>query len=141
MDQVFGPNRLAARYSYTNNVQLHPEYYAPTEPDQGTSGGDNGSRTYTRIIGAHAVNVAHVGVQYNHNYSGPMPIPEVTDALGLPAYQNTVGWPSFYWSYSNGASGAADNYWVGSIATIQRTTRIRRLPAAMSFLTITAIIK
>ena len=113
VDQVFGPNRLAARYSYTNNVQLHPEYYAPTEPDQGTSGGDNGSLTYTRIIGAHAVNVAHVGVQYNHNYSGPMPIPGVTDALGLPAYQNTVGWPSFYWSYSNGASGAADNYWVG----------------------------
>ena len=108
VDQVFGPNRLAARYTYTNSVTLKPEYYAPTEPDQGTSGGHNGSLTYTRAIGARAVNVAHVGVQYNHNFSGPMPIPGVTTALGLPTYTDQIGWPSFYWNYSS-----TDTYWGG----------------------------
>ena len=60
------------------------------------------------------VNVARAGVQYEHHYSGPEPIPGVTTALGLPAYQNQVGWPSFYYNY-NGITyqNNNDNYWVG----------------------------
>jgi hypothetical protein len=114
VDQIFGPNRLAARYTYTNATTVTPEYYAPTEPDQGISGGDNGALTFTTAIGARMVNVARGGVQYEHHYSGPEPIPGVTTALGLPAYQNQVGWPSFYYNY-NGITGASnnDNYWVG----------------------------
>jgi hypothetical protein len=107
LDQVFGPNRLAARYTYTDNTTLRPEYYAPTEPDQGTSGGHNGSLTFTSAIGARAVNVAHIGVQYNHNFSGPISIAGVSDALKLPTYTDQVGWPSFYFD------GNFDNYWVG----------------------------
>ncbi len=50
VDQLFGPNRLAARYTYTDNKQLSPEYYAPTEPDQAEYGGHNGSLTFTQVV-------------------------------------------------------------------------------------------
>ena len=108
VDQIIGPSRLAARYTYTLSNNLHPEYYAPTEPDLSHSGGSNGALTFTTPIGARMVNSARLGVQYNNQFSGPEPIPGVTEALGLPAYSNQVGWPSFYWNYTN-----TDTYWGG----------------------------
>ncbi len=61
VDQVFGPNRLAARYTYTLSKNLHPEYYAPTEPDLSQSGGHNGALTFTTVIGPRMVNVVRAG--------------------------------------------------------------------------------
>jgi hypothetical protein len=106
VDHVFGPNRLAARYTYTSEQSTNPEYYAPTEPDLAQSGGSNGALTFTTVIGPRMVNVARAGVQYNNQFSGPEPLPGVTTALGLPSYSNQIGWPSFYWNYGN-----TDNYW------------------------------
>jgi Carboxypeptidase regulatory-like domain/TonB-dependent Receptor Plug Domain len=105
VDQIFGPNRLAARYTYTSQNQLTPLYYAPTAPDVRDNGGQNGSLTLTTAIGARAVNVAHIGVQYNHAFRGPASNPAIIGALGLPAYTDIVSWPGFYWFYGN------DNYW------------------------------
>ena len=107
VDQLFGPNRLAARYSYTSESEVIPEGYAPTEPDLVSSGGHNGSLVFTEVITPALLNVLHVGVQYNHNFTGPEPIPNVPANLGLPDYVGTIGWPSFYWDGNN------DNYWVG----------------------------
>jgi hypothetical protein len=106
VDQVFGPNRLAARYTYTSQTQLTPLYYAPTAPDVRDNGGQNGSLTFTTAIGQRAVNVAHIGVQYNHAFRGPAANPNIITALGLPAYTDLVSWPGFYWYYANN-----DNYW------------------------------
>ena len=113
VDQLFGPNRLAARYSYTASNQLTPKSYAPEEPDQSTVGGHSGSLTFTEVVSPRAINVAHVGVTYNHAFRGPIPIPGVPAHLGLPTYSDTIGWPSFYWSYNNQGGGPNDNYWVG----------------------------
>ena len=110
VDQLFGPNRLAARYTYTNSNQTTPKYYAPTEPDIAEYGGHNGSLTFTEVIGPKAVNVAHIGVQYdNHVHSGPVPIPNVSSLLGLPTYQTNQYWPQFYFDSWAGT----DNYWTG----------------------------
>ena len=106
VDQVFGPNRLAARYTYTNQTTLSPLYYAPTAPDLGQNGGHNGSLLLTTAIGSRAVNVAHVGVQYNHAFRGPAAVPGLITALGLPSYTGIVSWPGFYWYYGNN-----DYYW------------------------------
>lgn len=106
VDQVFGPNRLAARYTYTSQTQLTPLYYAPTAPDVRDNGGQNGSLTFTTAIGSRAVNVAHVGAQYNHAFRGPAANPNIITALGLPAYTDLVSWPGFYWYYGNN-----DGYW------------------------------
>ena len=105
VDQIFGPNRLAARYTYTSQNELTPLYYAPTAPDIRQNGGQNGSLTLTTAFGPRAVNVAHIGVQYNHAFRGPAPNPSIIGDLGLPAYTDLVSWPGFYWYYGN------DNYW------------------------------
>jgi hypothetical protein len=105
VDQIFGPNRLAARYTYTDQNQLTPLYYAPTAPDIRQNGGDNGSLTLTTALGPRAINVAHIGVQYNHAFRGPQTNTSIIGALGLPAYTDLVSWPGFYWFYGN------DNYW------------------------------
>jgi hypothetical protein len=108
LDQLFGTNRLAARYNYSSLNTLSPLYYAPTAPDVGISQSHNGSLMLTSPLGAHAVNVAHVGVQYTHAFRGPAPVPGVIKALDLPAYQDLVSWPGFYWFY-----GSNDGYWTG----------------------------
>ena len=107
VDQLFGPNRLAARYSYTHSTNLSPKYYAPTEPDQGVVGGHNGSLTFTEVISPRAINVVHVGETYNHAFRGPQQIPGVAQALGLPPYQNLPVWPQFYFGC------CTDYYWTG----------------------------
>lgn len=110
VDQIFGPNRLAMRYTYTDSKTLHPESYAPQEPDQAEYGGHNGSLTFTQAIGPKAINVAHVGIQYNNKvHSGPVPVPNVSSLIGLPTYQTTQYWPQFYFDSYTGT----DNYWTG----------------------------
>ncbi len=112
VDQLFGPNRLAARYSYTDSKTLNPEYYAPEEPNQAENGGHNGALTFTEVIGPKAINVAHVGVQYNnHVHSGPIPIPGTQALLGLPVYQTDQYWSQFY--YNDYGYSTTDPYWTG----------------------------
>ncbi|MEO6829145.1 MAG: carboxypeptidase regulatory-like domain-containing protein [Acidobacteriaceae bacterium] len=106
IDQLFGPNRLALRYTYTNQSQLTPGYLL--NPRINNTGGHNGAIVFTQVIGAHAVNVIRAGVQYDHRFTGPVPIsPSITAALGLPTYSDTIAWPSFYFDGSN------DGYWSG----------------------------
>lgn len=109
VDQLFGPNRLAMRYTYTkSNSLLQKSTYYILNPNVTQSGGHNGAITFTQVIGPHAINVARAGVQYNHNYTGPQPIsPPITNTLGLPTYSGTIAWPGFYW-YGN-----FDSYFYG----------------------------
>ncbi|MGH9616373.1 MAG: TonB-dependent receptor, partial [Acidobacteriaceae bacterium] len=110
VDQLFGRNRLAARYFYGDSKQLHPETYAPEEPDEAEKGGHNGSLSFTEVISPRAINVAHIGIQFNnHVHSGPIPVPNVSSLLGLPTYQTPLYWPQFYFDSYTGT----DNYWTG----------------------------
>ena len=113
VDQIFGPNRLSGRYTYTDNKQLLPHSYALEEPDDAEYGGHNGSLTLTEIISPKAINVAHVGIQYdNHVHSGPVPVPNVSTGLGLPTYQTNQYWPQFYYNSSYYGTNT-DSYWSG----------------------------
>ena len=106
VDQLFGPNRLAMRYTYTNLNQERP--YLLLNPDVVQESGHNGAIVFTQVIGANAINVLRGGVQYHHNYTGPQPItPPITQSLGLPTYPDTVAWPGFYWDdqYSSYLAG------------------------------------
>jgi hypothetical protein len=108
VDKLFGPNRLAMRYTYTNRSTVSPGSYYILDPNVTVSGGHNGAIVFTEVISPKAVNVVRAGVQYNHSFIGPMPIsPPVTGVLGLPTYVDTIGWPSFYWD------GNFDYYWSG----------------------------
>lgn len=110
VDQLFGPNRLAMRYTYTDSKSVQPHYYSLEEPNLAEAGGHNGSLTFTEVISPRAINVAHVGIQYyNHQHSGPIQIPNVSGSLGLPNYQNLPYWPQFYYDSYNGT----DSYWTG----------------------------
>jgi hypothetical protein len=108
VDQLFGPNRLAMRYTYTNENQVRPNSYYLLQPNALQAGGHNGALVFTQVLGARAVNVVRAGVQYNHNFSGPVPLPGVTEKIGLPDYTNTIGWPQLIWSYGYVAT---DTYW------------------------------
>jgi len=100
VDQVFGPNRLAMRYTYTDENTLKP--YLPLNPTVQQSGGSNGAVEFTQVLSPRAINEVRAGVQYNHNFEGPQPItPPITQTLGLPTYQDTIAWPSFYYDYYN----------------------------------------
>lgn len=105
VDQLFGPNRLALRYTYTASNNLTP--YDFLNPLIAAAGGHNGAIVFTHVLGSHAVNVLRGGVQYDHKFDGPVPIgpPPITQTLGLPTYPDTIAWPSFNWS------GPNDNYW------------------------------
>lgn len=109
VDQLFGPNRLAMRYTYTKNNQLlQKSTYYILNPNVTLSGGHNGAITFTEVLGPRAINVARAGVQYQHHYTGPKPIsPPITQTLGLPSYTGTTAWPGFYW-YGN-----FDSYFYG----------------------------
>ncbi len=107
VDQLFGPNRLAMRYTYTSSTTLTPSKYFINDPTIGASGGHNGAIVFTQVIGSHAVNVVRAGVQYNHQFSGPQAIPGIPEALGLPTYKDLNSWPGFSYSYGN------DYYWTG----------------------------
>jgi hypothetical protein len=105
VDQLFGPNRLALRYTYTDSNTIEP--LALLNPLLATAGGHNGAVVFTQVLGSHAVNVLRGGAMYDHKFDGPVPIgpPYITTELGLPAYPPNDVWPSFNWN------GPNDNYW------------------------------
>jgi hypothetical protein len=111
VDQLIGTSRLAARYTYI--TQLNNAYHSytpiPSTQDNSSDGGDNGSLTYTSVIGPTKVNVFHFGVQYNTHVSGPVHLLGVQTALGLPVYPGSITWPSFYFDSYN----STDDYWTG----------------------------
>ena len=108
VDQLFGPNRLAMRYTYTDSKNLQPGYFL--NPYTIHTNAHNGSIAYTEVIGPKAVNVVRIGAQYTQHISGPVPIsPSIPTQLGLPNYQNSIAWP--YFSY--------DGY-AGSLTAIDR---------------------
>ncbi|MEO6829680.1 MAG: carboxypeptidase regulatory-like domain-containing protein, partial [Acidobacteriaceae bacterium] len=85
VDQLFGANRLAMRYSYGSQNTRTPKSGAYfLEPRIATTGGHNGALVFTQVMGPHAVNVLRAGVQYDaHNFSGPLPYsPSPTETLG-----------------------------------------------------------
>ncbi len=96
VDQLFGQQRLSARYSYTDEAIAGNGYFL--NPEERTRGGHNGALSYTHIITPNLVNETRTGVQIFHAYSGPQLIsPPITQALGLPTYTGTIAWPSFYY--------------------------------------------
>lgn len=104
MDQLFGPQRLSARYSYTSENIFQNGYFL--NPTVRTRGGHNGALSYTHVITPNLVNETRLGVQLFHSYGGPQIIsPPITQAVGLPTYPGTIAWPSFYYQdQSNGYS-------------------------------------
>ncbi len=104
LDQLFGVNRLAARYTYTDQNSLTPAYLL--NPDVRLYGGNNGALSFTESISPTIVNEIRAGVQQFHAYRGPQPItPPITQTLGLPTYPGTIAWPSFYFDPSYTFSG------------------------------------
>jgi hypothetical protein len=97
LDQMFGANRLSARYTHTDSDQFGAGYFLNNRSTQ--AGGHNGAISYTQIITPNIVNETRAGVQLFHQYSGPQVIsPPITQTLGLPTYPGTIAWPSFYYS-------------------------------------------
>jgi hypothetical protein len=99
VDQIFGVNRLAARYTYTDRTNFGPGYLL--NPNNRLYGGNNGALSFTQSISPSALNEVRTGVQQFHAYRGPVTInPPITQTLGLPTYPGTVAWPSFYYDSS-----------------------------------------
>jgi hypothetical protein len=95
VDQLFGVNRLAARYTYTDRTNNGPGYLL--NPETRLYGGNNGAISFTQSISPTTVNEVRAGVQQFHAFRGPQVItPPITQTLGLPTYPGTVAWPSFY---------------------------------------------
>lgn len=96
VDQIFGQQRLSARYTYTDENVFGNGYFL--NPRVRLNGGHNGAISYTHVITPNLVNETRAGVQLFHAYSGPQLIsPPITQTLGLPTYPGTVAWPSFYY--------------------------------------------
>ena len=97
VDQVFGVNRLAARYTYTDKTNNGVGYLL--NPENRLYGGNNGTISFTESISSTMINEIRAGVQQFHAFRGPQTItPPITQTLGLPTYPGTVAWPSFYWN-------------------------------------------
>lgn len=110
VDQILGLNRLSARYTFTDSKATRYRSYTPTEPDENENGGHNGALSFTEVINPRMVNTIHVGIQYNNKeHTGPQPIANVSQLLGLPTYQTNLTWPQFYFDSYTGT----DNYWTG----------------------------
>jgi hypothetical protein len=108
LDQVFGPNRLSGRYTYTDQVQFGPRYFL--NPNDRLYGGHNAALSFTQLIRPNIVNEIRGGVQRFHAYRGPHLIqPAITETLGLPTYPGTVAWPGVYF----GDSWTPDGYFEG----------------------------
>ena len=104
MDQLFGVNRLAARYTYTDRSNTGPGYLL--NPENRLYGGNNGAISFTESISPSVVNEIRAGVQQFHAYRGPQPInPPITQTLGLPTYATAIAWPSFYFDPTYTLSG------------------------------------
>ena len=108
VDQLFGPNRLAMRYTYTNSNQIKPPYYM-LNPETIATSAHNGSIAFTEVISPRAINVVRAGGQYTQHISGPVPIlPSIPTQLGLPNYQNSIAWPAFYYDGYGGSLSGID---------------------------------
>jgi hypothetical protein len=95
VDQLFGANRLSARYTYTDKNNFGPKYLL--NPDDRLYGGNNGAISFTESVSPSVVNEIRAGVQQFHAFRGPQAItPPITQTLGLPTYPGTIAWPSFY---------------------------------------------
>lgn len=98
VDQLFGPNRLAMRYSYTRRTKVSSSGYILT-PQTESRGINNGAIVFTQVLGPRMVNVVRAGVNYSNDLIGPNPItPPITDQVGLPAYAFNIAWPGLEWS-------------------------------------------
>jgi hypothetical protein len=94
VDQLFGVNRLAGRYTYTDKNNFGPGYFL--NPNTRLYGGHNAALSYTNLIRPTVINELRGGVQRFHAFRGPATIdPPITQTLGLPTYPGTVAWPSF----------------------------------------------
>lgn len=94
IDQLFGSNRLAGRYTYTDKDNFGVGYFL--NPNTRLYGGHNVALSDTALLSPSMVNEIRGGVQRFHAYRGPALIsPPITQTLGLPTYPGTVAWPSF----------------------------------------------
>ncbi|MEJ7607446.1 MAG: TonB-dependent receptor [Bryobacteraceae bacterium] len=94
IDQMFGSNRLAGRYTNVNKDNFGVGYFL--NPNTRLSSGQNAALSFTQLMGPSMVNELRGGVQRFHAYRGPALLdPPITAALGLPTYPGTVAWPSF----------------------------------------------
>jgi hypothetical protein len=101
LDQLFGLNRLAMRYTYTSANSMQPSGYI-LNPNVLVQGGHNGAIVFTQVLGPRTINVLRAGVQYYHNFHGPVTItPPIPIQLGLPNYHDSLAWPSFYFDGVN----------------------------------------
>lgn len=92
LDQVFGLNRLSARYTHVTEDQTIPGQFL--NPRIRQTGGHNGAISFTEVITPRVVNEVRAGVQLFHSYAGPVPItPPITQTLGLPTYSSAIAWP------------------------------------------------
>ena len=92
---MFGTNRLAGRYTYTDKTNTCVGYLL--NPETRLYGGNNGTLSFTQPISPTMINEVRSGVQQFHAFRGPQNItPPITETLGLPTYPGTVAWPSFY---------------------------------------------
>ncbi len=107
VDQVFGPNRLSARYTYTDENNFGPKYFL--NPNSRLLGGHNAAISFTELIKPNLINEVRGGVQRFHAYRGPQPItPAITQTLGLPTYPGSIAWPGIYFGDSWTPSGYFD---------------------------------
>jgi hypothetical protein len=107
VDQLFGSNRLAGRYTYTKKDNFGVGYFL--NPNTRLYGGHNAALSYTHLISPSMVNETRGGVQRFHAYRGPELItPPITETLGLPTYPGTVAWPSFCFGDNWTSSGFFD---------------------------------
>jgi hypothetical protein len=110
VDQLFGPNRLAMRYTYTASNELKPPDYL-LNPNSYVYDTNNGSLAFTEVISPKAINVVHAGVQYTNQFSGPVPIsPSIPIQVGLPNYQNTISWPGITYDGYAGSLSSIDRH-------------------------------
>ena len=108
VDQVFGPNRLSARYTYTDENNFGPKYFL--NPNSRLLGGHNAAISFTELIKPNLINEVRGGVQRFHAYRGPKPItPPITQTLGLPTYPGSIAWPGISYGDSWTPSGYFDD--------------------------------
>ena len=82
IDQLFGSNRLAGRYTYTDKDNFGVGYFL--NPNTRLYGGHNVALSDTALLSPSMVNEIRGGVQRFHAYRGPALIdPPITQTLGI----------------------------------------------------------
>ena len=107
VDQMFGPNRLSGRYTYTDQHNFGAKYFL--NPNDRLIGGHNAALSFTQVVTPTLINEIRGGLQRFHAYRGPKIIdPPITQTLGLPTYPGTVAWPGISFGDSWTSSGYFD---------------------------------